>query len=193
MAGGGDGGGFFLLVWGLGASGLGWIVATDFRGAARRFHAMSARSLPFGGSRPPAVGVGFLRLVAGVFALAGPVALVSGLLMFVRDPAAPEPMPRPPLPVALFGVLAGGLALWTFWRRSGLLRVEWARGGGVRRTAVVVLMGALVAFAALFAFGRTTPMLLVWLLGGLAGGVLLFGGRDRTPPGPGADDVRAPG
>ncbi|MFB7288398.1 hypothetical protein [Actinacidiphila glaucinigra] len=192
MAGGGDGGAFFSVIWGLGASGFGWILVTDFRGAARRFHAMSARSVPFGGDRPPVVGVGFVRFVAGVFALVGPVVLVTGLLDLVRDPAAPEPMPRPPLPLAVFAVLGAGVGLWTFWRRSGVLRPEWAKGGTLRRAAAVVLTGVLVAFPALLVLGRTTPMLLVWLLGGAAGVVLLPGRRDGTGSGPGADDVRAP-
>ncbi|MGI5250039.1 hypothetical protein [Actinacidiphila glaucinigra] len=192
MAGDGDGGGFFLLAWGLWASVFGWVVATDFRGAARRLHAMSARAAPFGGGRPPAVGVGFVRFVAGVFALVGPVALVAGALMSLRDQAAPEPLPRLPLPFAVFAALGTGAALWTLWRRSGPLRLEWAEGGTVRRAAAVVLTGTLVAVPAILVLGRTAATLLVWLLGGAAGVVLLLGRRDRTGSGPGADDVRAP-
>ncbi|MDX2650477.1 hypothetical protein PV341_44405 [Streptomyces sp. PA03-1a] len=181
MAGGGGGGALFSVVWGLGATGFGWVLVTDFRGAARRFHTMSSRSAPFGGGRPPAVGIGFVRCVAGVFALAGPVVLVTGLLVLVRDPAAPERLPRLPFPFAVFAILGAGVGLWTFWRRSGVLRLEWAEGGTVRRAAAAVLTGVLVAFPVLFVLGRTMPMLLVWLLGGIAGGVLLVGRRDRAP------------
>ncbi|MDX2709745.1 hypothetical protein PV350_44135 [Streptomyces sp. PA03-6a] len=137
---------------------------------------MPSRSAPFGGGRPPAVGIGFVRFVAGVFALAGPVVLVTGPLALVRDPAAPERMPRLPFPFAVFAVFAvsavlgAGVGLRAFWRRSGVLRLEWAEGGTVRRAAAV-LTGVLVAFPVLFVLGRTMSMLLVRLLGGTAGGV----------------------
>lgn len=77
MADGDSAGGLFSVAWGLWATGVGWIVVTDFRGAARRFHAVSARSVSSGKTGTPRVGVGFVRFVAGVFALVGPVVLVS--------------------------------------------------------------------------------------------------------------------
>ncbi len=50
MAGSGGGSGLFSVAWGVWATGFGWIVATDFRGAAHRFHSLSQRSVPFGGA-----------------------------------------------------------------------------------------------------------------------------------------------
>ncbi|MFD5065290.1 hypothetical protein [Streptomyces sp. NPDC058394] len=78
-AGGGNGGGLFSAAWGLWATGFGWIIATDFRGAARRFHGMSQKFTLFDRATTSVNGVGFVRCVAGVFALAGPPSWFSGL------------------------------------------------------------------------------------------------------------------
>ncbi|MFZ4301648.1 hypothetical protein ACOZE3_27505 [Streptomyces cinereoruber] len=86
----------FSVVWGVFATALGWTVATDFRGAAHRFHAFSQAAVPFGGG-VPVVGVGFFRLLAAVFALAGPVVLAGGLVDVWRGEAGAGGLP--PIPV----------------------------------------------------------------------------------------------
>ncbi|MFE7338286.1 hypothetical protein [Streptomyces griseus] len=164
----------FSLVWGTFATTLGWVVATDFRGAAHRFHAFSHAATPFGGPGASVIGVGFFRLVAGVFALVGPIVLVTGLLELWRGDA--EALSLPPVPAGFVAVEAVivGVTLWSTWRRSGFLRRQWDAGSGLRRTAVAGVTASLVAFAALLALGSGTWMLVAWLLGGLCGITLLL-------------------
>lgn len=171
----------FSLVWGTFATTLGWVVATDFRGAAHRFHAFSHAATPFGGSGAPVIGVGFFRLVAGVFALIGPFVLVTGILELWRGEA--EALSLPPVPAGFVVVEAVivGVTLWSAWRRSGFLRRQWDAGSGLRRAAVAGVTASSVAFAALLALGSGTWMLVAWLLGGLCGITLLLSGpADRA-------------
>ncbi|WP_431961212.1 hypothetical protein [Actinacidiphila sp. bgisy160] len=188
MADGDAAGGLFTVAWGLWATGFGWIVATDFRGAARRFHALSEWSVPFGRTGTPRVGVGFVRFVAGVFALVGPVVLVGGLLELGRGHVRPEGFPRMPVSLAVFAALLAVLGLWMFWRPSGWLRREWDGGGGVRRAATVVITVAGTGFQAALVLGRPVATLALWLLGGAAGMLLL-----PTPAAaPGHGDAQIP-
>lgn len=109
----GDGaGGLFLVAWGAYATGFGWIVATDFRGAAHRLHRTTRRDIPFD---PPSwatdpfnplaprsahrwAGVPFFRKVAAVFALIGPVVLVSGVMKLLQGEMGPSGRFRLPVP-----------------------------------------------------------------------------------------------
>ncbi|MBV7244488.1 hypothetical protein [Streptomyces sp. MW-W600-10] len=164
----------FSLVWGTFATTLGWVVATDFRGAAHRFHAFSHAATPFGGPGASVIGVGFFRLVAGVFALVGPIVLVTGLLDLWRGEAEGFRLPPAGGWFVLVQAVLLGAALWHYWRRSGFLRRQWDAGSGLRRTAVAGVTASLVAFAALLALGSGTWMLVAWLLGGLCGITLLL-------------------
>ncbi|MGW4178084.1 hypothetical protein [Streptomyces sp. SID5614] len=164
----------FSLVWGTFATTLGWVVAADFRGAAHRFHAFSHAATPFVGSGAHVMGVGFFRLVAGLFALIGPIVLVTGLLELWRGETETFSLP----PVGGWFVLVQavilGAALWSFWRRSGFLRRQWDVGSGPRRAAVAGVTASTVAFTLLLALGSGTWMLAAWLLGGLCGIALLL-------------------
>ncbi|MET8939504.1 hypothetical protein ABZX28_21205 [Streptomyces rubiginosohelvolus] len=164
----------FSLVWGTFATTLGWVVAADFRGAAHRFHAFSHAATPFVGSGAHVMGVGFFRLVAGLFALIGPIVLVTGLLELWRGETENFSLP----PVGGWFVLVQavilGAALWSFWRRSGFLRRQWDAGSGPRRAAVAGVTASTVAFTLLLALGSGTWMLAAWLLGGLCGIALLL-------------------
>ncbi|MEU0622851.1 hypothetical protein ABZ329_18625 [Streptomyces rubiginosohelvolus] len=164
----------FSLVWGTFATTLGWVVAADFRGAAHRFHAFSHAATPFVGSGAHVMGVGFFRLVAGLFALIGPIVLVTGLLELWRGETETFSLP----PVGGWFVLVQavilGAALWSFWRRSGFLRRQWDVGSGPRRAAVAGVTALTVAFTLLLALGSGTWMLAAWLLGGLCGIALLL-------------------
>ncbi|WP_431788675.1 hypothetical protein HLK56_22575 [Streptomyces sp. G9] len=178
----------FALVWGTFATTLGWVVAADFRGAAHRFHAFSHAATPFVGSGAHVMGVGFFRLVAGLFALIGPIVLVTGLLELWRGET--ENFSLPPVGgwfVLVQAVILGaalwsfwvqavilGAALWSFWRRSGFLRRQWDVGSGPRRAAVAGVTASTVAFTLLLALGSGTWMLAAWLLGGLCGIALLL-------------------
>ncbi|EST37876.1 hypothetical protein N566_10695 [Streptomycetaceae bacterium MP113-05] len=174
----GDGGGaLFAVVWGLGATGFGWVVATNFRGAADRFLRLSQRSVPFGRSGPPPVGVGFLRATAAVFALAGPVFLVFGLVGVAKEGVVPGRFPDVPLPVdlAMFACAAAGL--WSMWRRSGMLRREWHPGVALVRAACVVATVAVIGLPVTMTIGYVGVMMADWLLGGAAILTVLVAGR----------------
>ncbi|WP_097880766.1 hypothetical protein [Streptomyces sp. st140] len=164
----------FSLVWGTFATTLGWVVAADFRGAAHRFHAFSHAATPFVGSGAHVMGVGFFRMVAGLFALIGPIVLVTGLLELWRGEAGNFRLP----PVGGWFVLVQavilGAALWSYWRRSGFLRRQWDAGSSPRRAAVAGVTASTVAFTLLLALGSGTWMLVAWLLGGLCGIALLL-------------------
>ncbi|MGW7588954.1 hypothetical protein [Streptomyces rubiginosohelvolus] len=120
------------------------------------------------------MGVGFFRLVAGLFALIGPIVLVTGLLELWRGETENFSLP----PVGGWFVLVQavilGAALWSFWRRSGFLRRQWDVGSGPRRAAVAGVTASTVAFTLLLALGSGTWMLAAWLLGGLCGIALLL-------------------
>ncbi len=75
------------------------------------------------------------------------------------------------------------------WRRSGLLRREWADGTGLQRAAVAVITVALVGFLTMFSLGHRTAMLAFWLAGGVSGLILLLSGRARSDPDPGPVDT----
>ncbi|MFF8717349.1 hypothetical protein ACF07T_38965 [Streptomyces sp. NPDC015184] len=171
----------FSVAWGVFATALGWIIATDFRGAAQRFHALSHAAVPFGGVGASAVGVGFFRLLAGVFALAGPVVLVGGFIDVWRGKAGSNSLPPVPVWFVVVEAIIAGVVLWRTWRRSGFLRCEWAAGNGPRRVAVAGLTASVVAFVVTLGFGWGTWMIVSWLAGGLCGLVLLLGDRPGKP------------
>lgn len=89
-----DGGGIFLLIWGIIATVIGGLLVTNFRGFARWFQRNAEasnsglRRIPPWRRLPDNRGsAGRLRLVrtlGGVFAVMGPVALVSGVVLTVR-------------------------------------------------------------------------------------------------------------
>ncbi|MFF4078343.1 hypothetical protein ACFYZN_02930 [Streptomyces sp. NPDC001777] len=171
----------FLVAWGMFATALGWIVATDFRGAAHRFHALSHAAMPFGGVGVSVVGVGFFRLVAGVFALAGPVVLVGGLMDVWRGEARSDSLPPIPAWFVVVEATIVGVVLWRTWQRTGVLRREWDAGNGPRRGAVAGLTASAVAFVVTLGFGWGTWMMASWLAGGLCGLTLLLGDRPGKP------------
>ncbi|MEU9198637.1 hypothetical protein [Streptomyces sp. NPDC048332] len=172
----------FPLAWGVFATAFGWIVATDFRGAAHRFHAYSHAATPFSGAGEPSLSVGFIRVLAGVFALIGPVALVSGLLGVWRSRAGPGDLPPAPVWFVAAEAAVVGVVLLRTWRRSGVLRREWDAGNVLERAALAVLTPSAVAFTVTLGFGWDMWMTASWLAGGVCGLVLLSSGRPDTPP-----------
>ncbi|MGW1189245.1 hypothetical protein [Streptomyces sp. NPDC002559] len=171
----------FLVAWGVFATALGWIVATDFRGAAHRFHALSHAAMPFGGVGVSVVGVGFFRLVAGVFALAGPVVLVVGFMDVWRGEVRSDRLPPSPAWFVVVEAAIVGVVLWRTWRRAGVLHREWDAGNGPRRAAVAGLTASAVAFVVTLGFGWGTWTVVSWLVSGLCGLTLLLGDRPGKP------------
>ncbi|MCG3044169.1 hypothetical protein L7D48_26925 [Streptomyces sp. S1A] len=182
----------FSVAWGVFATAFGWIVATDFRGAAQRFHRLSHAAVPFGDADAPVMGVGFFRLLAGVFALIGPVVLAVGLMDVWSGEA--ESFGLPPVPVwfAVAEAAVAGVVLWWAWRRSGVLRREWEAGNGLRRAAVAGVTASLVAFVVTLGLGGGTWMMACWLASGLCGLALLLGDRPGKPSGTGPASTDSP-
>lgn len=171
----------FSVAWGVFATALGWIVATDFRGAAQRFHTLSHAVVPFGDADAPVVGVGFFRSLAGVFALAGPVVLVGGLMDVWRGETGSFGLPSVPVWLVVVEAAVVGVVLWRAWRRSGVLRREWEAGSGLRRAAAVGITASLAAFVVTLDLGGGMWMTASWLAGGLCGLTLLLGDHPGKP------------
>ncbi|GAA4795530.1 hypothetical protein GCM10023329_55230 [Streptomyces sanyensis] len=191
MQGSSEGGALFSVVWGVLATGFGVIVAADIRGAAGRLLTFSQRSVLFGATRRTPVRPGFFRAVAAVFALLGPVMLVTGVRELAQgDGAVTAGFPPIPLPIAGGMALFTAVAFWQLWRRDGMLRQEWARGAVVERSAAGVLTASLAGFVAALALGGPVFAMGAWLVGGLAGLVLLLGGSRTAPPGRSGGDGR---
>ncbi|MDV5143977.1 hypothetical protein R1T08_06775 [Streptomyces sp. SBC-4] len=169
------------VAWGAFSTALGWIVATDFRGAAHRFNTWSHAVMPFGGVGVSIVGVGFFRLLAGVFALAGPVVLARGLRDVWRGEAGSDSLPPIPAWFVVVEATIVGVLLWRTWQGSGVLRREWDAGNGPRRAAVAGLTTSAVAFVGTLGFGWGTWMTASWLAGGLCGLTLLLGDQPGMP------------
>ncbi|WP_432248147.1 hypothetical protein ACRAR1_10360 [Streptomyces sanyensis] len=191
MQGSSEGGALFSVVWGVLATGFGVIVAADIRGAAARLLTFSQRSVLFGAPRRTLVRPGFVRAVAAVFALIGPVVFVTGVRELARgDGAFGAGFPPVPLPIAGVMALSTAVAFWQLWRREGVLRQEWDRGTVVARSAAGVLTASLAGFAAAVVLGGPVFAMGAWLVGGLAGLVLLLGGSRTAPPGRSGGDGR---
>ncbi|MFC8509793.1 hypothetical protein ACFU3J_32835 [Streptomyces sp. NPDC057411] len=178
MAGGNGGGGeLFSLVWGLGATGFGWVVATDFRGAARRLYRLqaerSARTLWAG----PRLGVGFLRAVAGVFAVVGPITLAGAVRRLAGGEQLTVDTARLPAPVIGVVALVGAFTVWSVWRPAGFVRRAWDTGAPVQRAAALVHTAGVGGFLVGMGLGLQALMMCGWLVGAGAGIVMLVGHR----------------
>ncbi|MER8044919.1 hypothetical protein [Streptomyces sp. NPDC094032] len=190
MSGGNGGGGaLFELVWGLGATGFGWVVATDFRGAAVRLHQLqSQRATGFS----TLWGVGFLRCLAGVFGVIGPITLVMAVLQLTEGNAVTRDTLRLPVPFLVVLALFAAFMLWAMWRRNGFLRRGWDMGTPVPRAAAVVQTAAIGGFLAGIGLGHEVTMLGSWLIGAGAGLFLLVAGPADRQDAPDAQDRPTP-
>ncbi|MFE5206985.1 hypothetical protein [Streptomyces sp. NPDC056600] len=145
-------------------------------GRARRPSAAGPVPTP----RPLAASLGRVRMVAGLVALAGAVALVLGVLVLLRnDPHAvltERPLPMPPLFAAVFPLMAVG-TLWRYWRGSGLLREIWATGTRVQRGATVAFSVCLVLFMTFLGTGRLNLVFCAWTAAAATVVTVLVGGR----------------
>ncbi|MFI6939546.1 hypothetical protein ACIBI4_09755 [Streptomyces sp. NPDC050418] len=167
----------FSLVWSLGALSFGLIIATNFRGSATRFHAMSQRSTYFGRRSRFTGGVGFLRLLAGAFCLIAPFILINAVKDLLEGVGGAYRMPYLPAPMLMFMFGIGAFGMWMMWRPDGPLRREWQAGATLQRTAATLATAAAAAFYLSLALGSLHAMLAVWAIGGAAGLTLLVTGR----------------
>ncbi|WP_436776120.1 hypothetical protein [Yinghuangia sp. YIM S09857] len=171
----------FLVAWGLGATACGLIIATDFRGAARRLHTAAVVHPQFADLHGARWGVGFVRALGAIFAVAGPVALIAGLIAFTRDEPGPDSPGRFPTPVLVAWCLLIALGFLNFWKRTGWLHRVWTTGNPRHRAAALVLSAAILGFATTTATGHPIPMLACWLVGMLASLTLLLGKSAPAP------------
>ncbi|MEU8621475.1 hypothetical protein [Streptomyces sp. NPDC048623] len=180
--------GLFLVMWGIFATVLGTIVATNFRGAAYRVNDMAR---PWPGARGRSPGVGFHRVIAGVFALVGPVTLVKGVGELMRGDAFVSGMPRLPLPFLAWMVIVAAVGLWTVWRPEGQLRLQWVGGGRLGRALAVASSLGWLGFAAGIVLGQEVLMVVSWAVFGAAGILTLVVNTPTGEPGeaPGDDAV----
>jgi hypothetical protein len=131
--------GLFLAIWGIGATAMGWILVTDFHGAAGRLAQFSYNRGQFFWGRDP---IRFVRTIAGIFAVIGPSALIVGAWHLGSDGIG-EFFPRIPFwQAAVMTLPALGGAVLAWWITPSPLRRAWS-GGLSLRIAVVAAIACL--------------------------------------------------
>jgi hypothetical protein len=161
-----DGGAWVCVAWGALATGMGLLVATDYRGlvdsiiAERAKNAEALRRVPVARatvSRPAPVTTQrrVARLAGGLFGTAGVVVLVIGIVALARRGGRIPAIDLHPH-LTVVGVIGGcgivAMGGW-LWRPDGLIRRGWDRGG-IRRAAA-----AGMTLALLVALGGWIPMM----------------------------------
>jgi len=164
----------FDLVWGLGATALGWVALINPRGVLEWIELRRG-----GGGK-----VWRSRLAGGVFAVVGPVMLIRGAVHLLtseqsgrssmfRQTYGPSPV------VATIVIVVMVLAGIHAWRTNAFLLAAWTAGGLPRACAVLGTLAAL-SFVVLTVFGYVAAGMLCWALGGAAAAGL-FLTRKRCP------------
>ncbi|MEV6106827.1 hypothetical protein AB0M28_19230 [Streptomyces sp. NPDC051940] len=148
IAAGDAGYGVYTLLWGLLATPFSLAVAIDFRGLARRL----AKARPDQAEEAPRGSVRFLRVVGGVFTVAGAGAIVTGSHSVLQDRNLSGRIPAVPLPFVLLMAAALTLAL-VHDSRKGALGSAW-RTGGRRRSGALLYVVGFAGFLAGLALGQ---------------------------------------
>ena len=185
--------GLFLLVWGLGASAVGLLTVTNFRGFAdnfaRRAEAASLRrrrrpSWTLTPSQDPAARTRQIRLIAIPFSIVGPIVTVVGIIAVSHGRVTLSGWGAPPGPfrVAFIAFAVVGVG-WTWLSRDGFFRPAARRGGWRLAVAVVSSLGSLT-FGIGFAIGQITIALVALIFAGLPSLILMMEDRP-SGPGPG--------
>jgi hypothetical protein len=187
--------GLLLIAWGLGASALGLLIVTNFRGFAdkfaRRAEASSGglrRRPPWNTRRPPdlAQRTRQVRLTAIPFAIIGPIVTVVGIISVSHrgiTGSGPGALPGPFR--VLFIAFAVATVAWSWLSRRGLFRPIARRGGWRLALALVSSLGGLM-FGIGIAMGQMTIALVAVIIGGLCSLILVI---EDKPAGHGPSDV----
>lgn len=177
--------GLFELIWGLGATGFGVIIAANHRGAAERFVDLAGMASSFRWVDDPEHGrasagrsLPRARRIAAVFAIAGPVAIFVGALDLLKGNAGPARIAPVSATFMVWLAVCYLVTMVIMWRRPGMLREVW-RGGGMGRAAAGLLTVALSVIPVAVGMGQSAVALIAWLIGGGAVMVLLLR-SDRT-------------
>jgi len=189
--------GLFLLAWGLGASVIGLLTVTNFRGFAEKKYARQAeasrirrRRRPRWNDRltprDPVQRTRQARLIAIPFAIAGPIVTVVGVFSIDHGQAGfswPGAMASPFRYLVVAFAVAAAASYWISPR--GLFRPA-ARRGGWRLALAVLACVCVLIFGIGMAMGQPTVVIAAWAIGGAAYLVLAMERRDAGP-GPGPD------
>jgi len=174
--------GLFLLVWGVGASAVGLLAVTNFRGFAdnwaRQAEASSLRwrrrpSQAMTRPQDPAARTRQIRLIAIPFAIAGPIVTVVGIISVSHGRVAPSGWGAPPVPFRFALIaFAVGAVLWSWHSPDAFFRPAARRGGWRLAAAVVSSLGSLT-FGIGFAMGQATIAIVALIFAGLPALILM--------------------
>jgi hypothetical protein len=191
--------GLFLLVWGLGASTVGLLTVTNFRGFADNYARRVAqrRSNPRSGRRQqPLLGdwqrpayraepTGRVRLIGIPFAVIGPIVTVIGLVSIRHEGAGGF---GPGGRLGPFGYLFIAFAVvivgWHWRSPRGLFRPA-GRSGGWRLALAVVASAGMLIFGVGVAVGQLTIAFAALAVVMVPSVILMMGDK---PTGPGRGD-----
>ncbi|WP_371523096.1 hypothetical protein [Kitasatospora sp. NBC_01300] len=195
-------GGVSALCFGAFVTVLGGVLVTDFRGFSRWFtrgaeaSGSGLRRIPpwrWLGERSGRVGVIWVRLIGGVFAVVGLVVLVVGVVLTARGQGRLlARAPHPPVGEAkfIYPVMAG-LWLIQFWRPGGRFAAVWRKGGAARRVLMVLASAAVVGFVVAWWQGFSTLAVVAFFAAWL-GVLVLASPLSRRLGTPDTDPGRAP-
>lgn len=157
--------GLFLLAWGVFMSLIGWLAVTNFRGfgeaasrsrqteKARRDGVVSPEEIEAAVSRENSLN----RVIGGVFAVLGPIAIIVGIIATLNGHfAVPDANPAA-APIRYPFLAAGAIVIAWAWipRRGGYL-LAIARQSRRQCAAAILVTICLAVFAVTFAYGRLT-------------------------------------
>lgn len=176
------------LAWAAFALVLGLLLATDHRGFVDHFTAVSAArprflpQAPESRRNPGPARRTMIRLVGGVFAVAGAVVLVLSVVRLATTSWRLPPMRLHPrfAPIGLgFAAVMLLVTAQAWWSPDSLFRLAWARGGIARAAVVEAMAAGVVAMC-----GAATQVWALFVIGwvlGVPGVITMALTRHRAP------------